>query len=156
MNAVCRLRSFKLHPLAAAAALLIGGAPAAQAQSFSQSGDNSTSPVNLLPFVGNPTSLDFGDNTIFIANSGLASFSALSGAQLNAGALSIANGGTSIGTVLLSGVAAGTGVATRVTLGGSGNRLVVGNWGTGTLTVQAGALLDATVNSSACLVSGAF
>ena len=65
---------FKLEPVAAAVLLLAGAA--AQAQSFTQAGDNSTAPVNQLPYAGNPSSLDFGNNTLFIANSGVASFSA--------------------------------------------------------------------------------
>jgi T5SS/PEP-CTERM-associated repeat protein len=130
--------------LAAAAALLFGAQTPAAAQSFTQSGANSTSPNNLLPFVGNPSSLDFTGDTIFIGNSAAGSFSAIAGALLKADALSIANGNTGAGSVLF------TGAGTKAEFGGSGNRLEVGNWGVGTMTVSAGALVDATVNAAAC------
>jgi T5SS/PEP-CTERM-associated repeat protein len=141
--------SFRQLSIAAAAGLTLGAMPAARAQVqyFTQSGTNYTYPVNLLPFSGNPSSLDFTGNTIQIAgNNSPGSFSALAGAQLKADGLSIAYGGTgALGNVTFSG--AGTKVEL---LGGSVNRLDVGTWGTGTLTVLAGGLLDATVNAGAC------
>lgn len=140
-------------PMAVAVGLALGGALPAQAQSFTQSGANSTSGnPSGLPFVGNPASLDFGTDAIYIGNSAPGSFSALAGAQLTAGALSIANGGVpyvpanpgtgdpasgSWGNVTFGGA------GTAVTLTGTQNRLEVGNWGTGTLTVSGGALVDA-------------
>ena len=163
---------FAVQPLAiaAAAALLLTAGFRVQAQSFTQSGANSTTgPVSLLPYAGDPASLNFGTETIYIGNSAPGSFSALAGAQLSAGALSIANGGLpyvpanpatgapasgSYGDVTFTGVNPSTLVPTTVLLGGIGNRLEVGNWGTGTLTVSGGALLDATVNAAACSAPG--
>ena len=88
--------SFRQLSIAAAAGLTLGAMPAARAQVqyFTQSGTNYTYPVNLLPFSGNPSSLDFTGNTIQIAgNNSPGSFSALAGAQLKADGLSIAYGG---------------------------------------------------------------
>ena len=147
---------FKRLMVASAVLALFGAGQPVLAQSFSQSAsNNSTFPNNYLPFVGTPTSLNFGDDIVYIGNNGLGTFSALAGAVLNAGALSIANGGTGIGTVNFSGTNLGTSSPTRVELGGTSNRLEVGNWGVGTLTVQAGAVLDATVNAAACTAVGA-
>ncbi|MBN8508057.1 MAG: PEP-CTERM sorting domain-containing protein [Burkholderiales bacterium] len=144
---------FALKPLALAAAVLL--APPVLAQSFSQSGFNSTSPTNLLPFVGNPTSLDFTGNRMYVGAGGLGSFSALAGAILQADSLTLATGSSDIGNFSASGVNSVTGGRTQVLLGGGGqvNRLEVGNWGNGTLTVSGGALVDATVNAAACTVS---
>ena len=150
----CGFSSFRPLAVAAAAGLLVGAGPAARAQVyFTQSGANSTSPTNYLPFNSPaPQSLHFGTDTIYIANSAPGSFSALAGAQLTAGAVSIANGGVSgpsgsVGDVIFSGV------GTNVQLSGSANRLEVGNWGTGTLTVSGGALIDATLNPGNCGVN---
>jgi T5SS/PEP-CTERM-associated repeat protein len=153
--AVSARRRIAFRPLAtAAAALLLSAGNSVQAQSFTQSGANSTAPNNYLPFNEAllPVSLNFGNDTIYIANSAPGSFSALSGAQLTAGTLSIANGGVagSVGSVTFDGVNPSTLVPTTVLLGGSGNRLEVGNWGTGTLNVSGGALLDASLNYAAC------
>jgi T5SS/PEP-CTERM-associated repeat protein len=151
------MRPTHLRPLALAAAMLMASHAQAQvpAPSFTQDGANSTTGnPSGLPFVGNPASLNFGTDTVYIANGAPGSFAALSGAVLQAGALSVANSGTGVGTFTATGVNAGTGVRTQVLLGGTGNRLEVGNWGTGTLTVSAGALLDATVNSAACTAPG--
>jgi len=113
---------------------------------FTQSGSNYTYPVNQLPFNGNPSSLDFTGNTVQIAgNNSPGSFSAQAGALLKADGLSIGYGGTSaLGDVTFSGA------GTKVDLGGAVNRLDVGTWGRGTLTVSGGALVDATVNPLAC------
>lgn len=151
-------RPTHMQPLALAAAMLMAAQAQAQvpAPSFTQSGANSTSGnPSGLPFVGNPVSLDFGTDTVFIANGAPGSFSALAGAVLQAGALSVANSGTGVGTFTATGINQGTGIRTQILLGGSSNRLEVGNWGTGTLTVSAGASLDATVNAAVCSAPGA-
>ena len=145
---------FEYRPvaIAVASALLLSAGLSAQAQSFTQSGANSTTGnPSGLPFVGNPVSLNFGTDTIYIANGAAGSFAALAGAVLQAGALSVANGATGVGTFTATGINPGTGLATKVLLGGSNvNRLEVGNWGNGTMTVSGGALVDATVNPLAC------
>ena len=139
-----------LRPLASAAAIscLLACSLPAQAQSFTQSGANRTSPVNFLPFVGSPTSLDFRGNTMTVGNAAPGSFGALAGALLQVDQLILASGGTGVGSVTLSGA------GTRVELGGTiSQRLNVGSWGTGTMVVSAGALVDATtVSAAACSV----
>lgn len=135
-----RLR-LHLTPLAAALCLL---AQPGWTQSFSQSGSNSTYPNNYLPFSGSPTSLNFGTDNVYIGNSAAGSFAAAAGAAFKAGSLSLGNGGSGTGTVTFSGA------GTKVELGANQNRLEIGNFGSGTLTVSGGALLDATVNASTC------
>ena len=93
----------------------------AQAQSFTQSGaNNTTGNPSGLPFVGNPASLNFGTDTVYIANGAPGSFSALAGAQLTAGALIIANGGVggSGGDVIFDGTNPATAARTTVLAGG--------------------------------------
>jgi T5SS/PEP-CTERM-associated repeat protein len=141
-----RASVFQLQAIASAIALLASAISPAQAQTFSQSGANSTSPVNLLPFVGTPTSLDFSGNQMYVGSGGNGSFSVLSGAVLTADSLILAANSGVVGTFTA------TGASSQVLLGGGGqvNRLDVGNWGIGTMTVSGGALIDATVNASAC------
>lgn len=142
---------FQPLAIAAAAALLFAPGLDAQAQSFTQAGANSTSGnPSGLPFVGSPTSLDFGNDHVFIGNALPGNFFASAGALLRAGALAIGTGGTGSGLVILSGT------NTKIELGGNLNRLDVGNWGVGELTVADGALLDATVNPGNCSGSNCF
>ncbi|MEP7056733.1 MAG: hypothetical protein ABI809_03045, partial [Caldimonas sp.] len=141
---------FVVSPFTLAALLALATATApARAQFFSSSGANSTAPVNLFPINPASPTLDFGVNTLFIGNSAPGSFSASAGALLSAGALSIANGGTGTGSVIVDGS------GTRVDLGGTANRLEIGNWGVGSLVVSAGAVVDATVNAASCRLAGA-
>ncbi len=128
----------------------LAAAAPASAQFYSSSGANSTSPVNLFPVDPARQVLDLGANSLLVGNSGVGSFSAMAGASLNAAGLSVGNGGTGSGTVTV------TGARTQATLGGTGNRLEIGNWGSGSLTVSNGALVDATVNAAACRAAGAF
>jgi T5SS/PEP-CTERM-associated repeat protein len=115
----------------------------AQAQFFTSSGSVSTFPTN---FPINPAApvLDFTGNTLSVGNAAPGSFSALTGALLKADMLTVGNAGNGSGTVTV------TGAGTVAQFGGTNNRLEIGNWGTGTLTVSAGALVDATLNAAAC------
>ena len=132
----------------AAAALCLNLSPA-WAQ-FSSSGA-----VNVYPGPGAvPTgsgNVDLGNVGLFVGNGALGSFSALGGAQLRVGALSIASGGTGNGTVVIDGI------GTKVSLTGDGysegvlNRLDVGSWGRGSLTVSGGAVLDGRADAANCL-----
>jgi T5SS/PEP-CTERM-associated repeat protein len=90
--------------------------------------------------------------SLFVGNGAAGSFSALAGAQTTVGNLSIGNGGPGFGdgTVTIDGINPSTAIRTTVQLNGAGNRLEVGNWGSGSLTVLNGALLDATVNAANC------
>lgn len=134
---------------AAVAALALAWSPATHAQ-FVSSGANNSYPVNLFPIDPSATTLDFGLNNVTIGNGGVGNFSALSGSLLKAGSLSLGDAGTGSGTVLIDGV------GTSALLAGFGNRLQVGNWGTGALTVSGGAVIDATVDAAGCSAPGAF
>ncbi len=144
----CRHR---LRPLATAAAVasLFASSLPVQAQFFSSSGATSTSPVNLIPTL-NPASpvANFGTNALGVGNSAVGSFSALAGGVMTASGMGIGTGGTGIGSVLM------TGAGTQAQLAGGNasslTRLAVGDWGTGVLTVSAGALVDATSNPLTC------
>ena len=123
----------------------------AQAQ-FSSSGL-----VNVYP--GNASvpngagNADLGNAGLFVGNGGLGSFSAGGGSLLRVGALSIgpSGSGNGNGNVVLD--CAGT----VVSLVGNGfsdgvlNRLGVGEWGSGSLTVSGGAKLDGRAESANCL-----
>jgi hypothetical protein len=128
--------AFRSTVIAAATALAFSAILPAQAQSFTQSGANSTSGnPSGLPFVGNPASLDFGTDAIYIAIGAPGSFSALAGAQLTAGGLYIAELGVpgvngSVGDVTITGINPTTATPTTVLLrgsGSSGGRLGVGD-----------------------------
>lgn len=127
-----------------AAALLLGAAAPAHAQFFDYSGAVGTYPFNFFPIDKSVASYDFTGNALFVGAGAAGSFSALAGSFLKADALSVADGGTGTGTVIAKG--------TRIELGGDTNRLQVGNWGTGTMTVSAGAVVDATVNAAGCVL----
>ena len=140
-----------LCPLAIAivAALLLSVAPPARAQFFSHSGSVGTFPFNFFPINGAVSFYDMSGNTLFVGSSAPGSFSALAGALLKADHLTVGNGGSGSGSVTVSGS------PTRIELGGTGNRLEVGNWGSGSMLVSAGALVDATLNAAACTAPGA-
>lgn len=143
-------RPRRLTRLALAAALASCGL-SAQAQ-FSSSGL-----VNVYPGAAavpaGPGNADLGNVGLFVGNGGAGSFSALGGSQLRVGALMVgpSGSGNGDGTVLIDGA------ATKVSLVGDGfgdgvvNRLGVGEWGVGALTVSGGATLDGRAESANCL-----
>lgn len=141
----------KLAAAVAAALLCPLSAGAALALDYYQySGAVSTWPVNLFPVSTTSATLDLGRNTLGVGNGATGSFSALAGAWLQAGQLAVANGGPGfVGSFNASSGA-------QVDLGGSLNRLEVGNWGIGSATISGGARLDATVNAGACNAVGAW
>ena len=139
---------------ATAAVLICVGTPA-RAQYYSVNGAVSTTPSGGPP-VPSSTSPQFVNISGYGLNVGAGasgSFSATSGANLTADNIGMGSGMTGSGTASV------TGPGTLVNLGGItnrlANRLVVGEWGTGTLTVSGGAVIDATVNSAACAAPGA-
>ena len=136
--------------IALAAASLLAVSPPACAQFFSHSGSVGTFPFNFFPINGSVSFYDMTGNTLFVGSSAPGSFSASAGALLKADHLTIGNGGSGSGSVTVSGS------PTRIELGGTGNRLEVGNWGSGSMLVSAGALVDATLNAAACSGQGAF
>ena len=131
------------------AAALSSVAPPARAQFFSHSGSVGTFPFNFFPINGSVSLYEMSGNTLFVGSSAPGSFSALAGALLKADHLTIGNGGSGNGNVTVSGS------PTRIELRGTANRLEVGNWGTGSMLVSAGALVDATLNAAACSAPGA-
>ena len=119
-------------------------------QFFDFSGAVYSDPVNLVPSIATTLiSLDLTGNTLHVGNAGVGSFSALAGAQFKADGLSVGDGASGTGAVLV------TGAGTLATLGGGGSlsRLQVGARGAGSLSILAGATLDATANSAACSLS---
>ena len=90
---------------------------------------------------------------VWIGSPGVGSLTADAGSFLQLARLSFGSGGTGNGTGLISGA------GTRVELLGNGasnsqvQRLVVGDFGAGQLTVNAGAVLDTRGNQTPCLVS---
>ena len=141
--------SAALNPLALAL-LALAGAPA-QAQ-FSSSGVVNVFPGNAAVPNG-PGNADLGNVGLFVGNGAPGSFSAMGGSLLRMGSLQIgpSGAGNGDGTVLLDGV------GTRVSLVGDGfangviNRLGVGEWGKGALTVSGGATLDGRAESASCV-----
>ncbi len=139
-----------LTPLVFALLALAVVAPA-QAQ-FSSSGAVNVYPGNAAVPNG-PGNADLGNVGLFVGNGAPGSFSALGGSLLRLGSLLIgpSGAGNGDGTVVLDGV------GTRVSLVGDGfsngviNRLGVGEWGKGALTVSGGATLDGRAESAACI-----
>ncbi len=125
-------------------AALLGGALPAQAQTQYYDFDGSifTYPFNFFPIDKFTSFYDFSGNTFVTGLSAPGSFSAFAGAWLKVDGMTVGDGGTGSGTVNVSGG--------RIDLGGDTDRLVVGNWGVGLMTVSAGGLVDATVNAGAC------
>ena len=140
-------RRWPLAPLALAC-LVAAGAPA-QAQ-FSSSGVVNIYPGNAAVPNG-PGNADLGLAGLSVGNDGLGSFSVAGGSTLRVGGLLIGPGGAGNGSVLFDGV------GTVVSLVGDGfsdgllNRLGVGQWGSGSLTVSGGAKLDGRAESASCL-----
>lgn len=139
---------FNLNPLASAAVCLLAlaAAPAARAQYYSYSGGVNTQPFGFLPAT-NIATQDLTGYQIQVGSGSSGSFSALAGAQLTADALTLALQPSYTGHVLVD--------AATVNLVGNFHRIEVGNWGTATMRVQNGGIVDATGNSAACSLAGA-
>jgi T5SS/PEP-CTERM-associated repeat protein len=140
-----------LRPLALAlstASMLFAALPA-QAQ-FSSSGSVNVNPGNLAVPDG-AGNADLGLSTLSVGFEGNGSFSALGGSELRVGLIRIGTGASGLGngSVLMDG--AGTHV-NLVGLGptSSSDRLEVGHYGVGQLTVSGGATLDGLQETSNC------
>lgn len=145
------LRALGLNSIALAALGLFAG--------MAQSQITPTGNVNVWPNPGGialgPGDTDVGNSVVLVGSgsSDPGALSVLGASQLRAGALSIGSSGmgTGDGVVLIDGA------GTRVNLMGDGfsdgllNRLGVGEWGRGVLTVSGGAVLDGRAESSACV-----
>lgn len=139
---------FARKTLVLAAALACGGAQAI----ITTSGSVSTSPNNVP--IG-PGSTDIGDFGLFVGNGSLGAIGVDGGSVLRAGTLLIGTQGSGDGSMVVSGA------GTRLELQGDGlsygllNRLDLGQWGRGSLTVANGAVLDGRANAAACATAGA-
>jgi T5SS/PEP-CTERM-associated repeat protein len=136
----------------AAGVFLALTAPLAQAQ-FSSTGATYVYPGNAaVPSGAGPA--DLGNVGLQVGSGAAGSFSALGGSVLRVGSLLLGGGNSAAnvdGTVLLAGV------GTIVNLVGDGfstgvvNRLGVGEWGQGSLTVSGGAVLNGRAEATNCL-----
>ncbi len=122
--------------------VLLMAATPARAQFYNFSGAVGTFPTQFFPINTAVSTYDMRGNTLTVGSGAVGSFSALAGAQLQVDHLNIAEGGAGNGTVNVTGG--------RIDLGGANNRLQVGNWGNGSMTVSSGGVVDATVNASGC------
>lgn len=95
-----------------------------------------------------PGDTDLGLRNLFLGGSTSGSLSVDAGSLLALGSLGLAGGGTGSATAVIDGV------GTRLLLqaDGNSNRLDVGQWGWGSLTVSGGAVLDGRANAQACLL----
>lgn len=111
----------------------------------SATGDFNVYPIFISP---GPGDTDLGANTLGLGGSGVASLLVNNGSFLSAASIRFGDGGTGVATASIDGV------GTRVNIAGDGNtnRLELGAWGRGTLTVSGGATLDGRANSGACLL----
>ncbi|MBB4842056.1 hypothetical protein HNP55_000551 [Paucibacter oligotrophus] len=137
------MRQAALSITAAAVHLLALAATSAQAL-ITSSGSNYTYPGVLA--IG-PGDTDIGANTLTVGGGAPGSFSVTAGSQFLAASIRF-------GDNLGSGTGVFDGAGTRVTLtaDGNSNRLDLGAWGSGQLTVSGGATLNGRANAAACLL----
>ena len=95
-----------------------------------------------------PGDTDLGGNTLGLGGGGVGGLVVDGGSQLSAASIRFADGGNGVATGLVDGV------GSRINLTGNGNtnRLELGAWGKGMLTVSGGATLDGRTNSADCLL----
>ncbi len=134
-----------LAPLAMALATLLGAGMQPAGAVVMVNGSFGVYPVNIAIGPGDTNLLG---NTLGLGGSGTADLLVDGGSVLSAASIRFADGGTGVATGLF------TGASTRVNLTGNGNtnRLELGAWGRGTLTVSDGATLDGRANSADCLL----
>ena len=95
-----------------------------------------------------PGDTNLGGNTLGIGGGGVGGLVVDRGSLLSAASIRFADGGNGVATGLVDGV------GSRINLTGNGNtnRLELGAWGKGMLTVSGGATLDGRTNSADCLL----
>lgn len=132
-----------LRQLSLAAAIVCAGLAPAKAE-VSVTGNFGVYPIFISP---GPGDTDLGTNALGLGSSGVATLLVNNNSFLSAANINFGNGGSGVATGLIDGV------GTRVNLVGDGNtnRLEVGNWGRGSLTISGGATLDGRASSAACL-----
>jgi hypothetical protein len=155
VNAKNKLRAVPAHrqlALAVATASLLGlSALPAKAQFYDYSGSVYTYPFDFFPIDPSVSFYDMTGNGLFVGFAAPGSFSMFAGARLNADYVSIGGGGTGGGSVSVSGA------STRLEFGNTaGSRLHIGEWGTGSMVVSAGAVVDAALPAGACVGGAAF
>lgn len=142
-------KRFAVAPLFIAISTIL--ATPVQAQ-FGSSGAVNVWPSNAL-VPGGAGNADLGNNGLFVGNGAFGEFSAAGGSKLRVGSLLIGPSGSGNGNGNVTINSAGT----VVSLVGDGfsdgviNRLGVGEWGVGTLTVSGGATLNGQAESGNCV-----
>jgi hypothetical protein len=146
----CHRINFTRHPLALAAATALISLLSAQTQAaITTSGSVGIGPV-VVPI--GPGDTVVPGTALWVGNGALGSLTVNGGSFLQAARLSFGSTGVGPGNGLISGA------GSRVELVGDGasnsqvQRLVVGDFGDGSLTVAAGAVLDTRGNPAPCLV----
>ena len=134
-----RRSAFSLRTLALASALALGPLPVSAG--ISTTGPIGTNPGGLILGPGNT---DLGLGQVWVGGNADTSLQVDAGSQFSLGTLTFATQPGFRGTGLIDGA------GTRVNLVGSGNRLEVGNWGPGSLTVSGGASLLGRDSPAAC------
>ncbi len=106
--------------------------------------------VNVYPvsWILGPGDTDIGSSTLSIGNGAPGSFSVTAGSQFSAASIRFADGANGAAT----GVFDGALTKVSLTSDGNSNRLELGTWGVGDLTVSGGATLDGRANANACLL----
>ena len=139
-------------PLALAAAMALGIGLPAQAQYFDVTGAVSTSPTNL-PIPAFDPVLNLRPNSVLIGFGAQGSFAAFAGSDLQAAGLLIGGSGNGNGSFSVEGNYESN-TAAQVRLYSMGSRLSVGEWGTGSMTISQGALVDASLSTAGCATAG--
>ena len=138
-----------MSPLAVAMLMLLGSGWQSAGAVVTVSGNFNVGPV---PTAVGPGDTDLLGNTLGLGSSATGDLLVSGGSLLSAASIRFADGGNGVATGLF------TGNGTRVNLTGSGNtnRLELGAWGRGSLTVADGATLDGRANSADCLLGARF
>jgi len=146
-----RRASAAFQPIAIAAAMLLGTSPPAQAQYYDYEGSVFTWPTDLVPTIDIfSAALDLRPNSLTVGAGAAGSFSVWAGADMQAAAIYLGHDGNGSGTMVVQGQTEGTPISALVRLSGTDNRLGIGEWGIGTLTVSGGAIVDATLDAAGC------
>lgn len=142
------LPPLRLPALAAAALLLMTPAPAAWADGTAS---GTVRARNAGSFVSGLGDFLLPGDELWVGLNSPGQLTLDGGSLLRVGTLSLAqNGGRTVPADGISRMVV-SGAGTRVLLDGNANRLGVGEWGTATLTVSGGAVVDGRYNTSECL-----
>lgn len=134
-------KTFKRHPLTLALGMAMLATPLHAAVTISGTVNTNPSPVVIGP---GDTLLP--NTRMWVGSGAVGALGVDGGSFLQAASLSFGSGGTGNGAGLI------TGAGSRVDLVGDGQRLLVGDWGVGALTVANGGVLDTSKQYAPCLV----